>query len=68
MGLAAYDDFDQMKIRLNDNLGMEFKQDCSNRMNTVDFASVFAVFFMLGDKCLIVLLKFAAIKLAFLFV
>ena len=51
VGLAAYDDFDQMKNRLNDNLGMEFKQDCSNRLNKVDFPSVFAVLFS-GIACI----------------
>ena len=45
IGLAAYASFDQMKDRLNDNLAMEFKQDCYNRLEEVNFATVFAVLF-----------------------
>ena len=45
IGLAAYASVDQMKDRLNDNLAMEFKQDCYNRLEEVNFATVFAVLF-----------------------
>ena len=45
VGIMANKNMTQLKDRFTENLEMAFYQDCSNRLNYVDFATVFAVFF-----------------------
>ena len=45
VGIMANKNMTQLKDRFTENLEMAFYQDCSSRLNYVDFATVFAVFF-----------------------
>ena len=45
VGFLSNESLDKLKDTFIQNLKMDFAQDCSNRLNYVDFATVFAVLF-----------------------